>query len=135
MSDLLSPETRERRRGMLWTALGPAIALALEEAEVVEVIVNPDGRLWLERHRAGRADTGVILTPQESERIIRLVASHVRAEASASYPIISLSFPKLASGSKASCRRSRSRRALPSASLQRRRFSCPTTSGHRSPRL
>jgi len=31
MSDLLSPETRERRRNMLRTAMGPAIALALDE--------------------------------------------------------------------------------------------------------
>ena len=94
MSDLLSPETRERRRGMLRTAMGPAIALALEEADVVEVMVNPDGKLWLDRHGTGRADTGVVLTPQESERIIRLVASHVRAEASSSSPIISAELPE-----------------------------------------
>ncbi|MBR0900088.1 P-type conjugative transfer ATPase TrbB [Bradyrhizobium tropiciagri] len=94
MSDLLSPETRERRRGMLRTAMGPAIALALEEPDVVEVMVNPDGKLWLDRHGKGRADTGVALTPQESERIIRLVASHVRAEASGSCPIVSAELPE-----------------------------------------
>src|SRR6516165_6056222 len=94
MSDLLSPETRERRRGMLRTAMGPAIAIALEETDVVEVMVNPDGKLWLDRHGSGRSDTGVILTAQEAERIIRLVASHVRAEASASSPIISAELPE-----------------------------------------
>jgi len=55
MSDLLSSETRERRRGMLRTAMGPAIALALDEPDVVEVLVNPDGRLWLDRHGSGRS--------------------------------------------------------------------------------
>ena len=94
MSDLLSPETRQRRRGMLRTAMGPAIAMALEEADVVEVMVNPDGKLWLDRHGSGRADTGVILTAQEAERIIRLVASHVRAEASAASPIVSAELPE-----------------------------------------
>jgi type IV secretion system protein VirB11 len=94
MSDLLSPETRERRRGMLRTAMGPAIALALEDLDVVEVMVNPDGKLWLDRHSSGRAHTGVVLTAQESERIIRLVASHVRAEASGSSPIISAELPE-----------------------------------------
>ncbi|WP_426413440.1 P-type conjugative transfer ATPase TrbB [Bradyrhizobium ganzhouense] len=79
---------------MLRTAMGPAIALALEEPDVVEVMVNPDGRLWLDRHGTGRADTGVVLTPQESERIIRLVASHVRAEASGSSPIVSAELPE-----------------------------------------
>jgi len=94
MSDLLSSETRQRRRGMLRTAMGPAIAMALEEADVVEVMVNPDGKLWLDRHGSGRADTGVILTAQEAERIIRLVASHVRAEASAASPIVSAELPE-----------------------------------------
>jgi P-type conjugative transfer ATPase TrbB len=94
MSDLLSPETRERRRSMLRTAMGPAIALALEEPEVVEVLVNPDGHLWLDRHGTGRSDTGVVLTPHEAERIIRLVASHVRAEAGASSPIVSAELPE-----------------------------------------
>lgn len=94
MSDLLSSETRERRRGMLRTAMGPAIALALEEPDVVEVLVNPDGRLWLDRHGSGRSDTGVALTPHETERIIRLVASHVRAEAGATSPIVSAELPE-----------------------------------------
>jgi len=79
---------------MLRTAMGPAIAIALEEPDVVEVMVNPDGKLWLDRHGSGRADTGVILTAQEAERIIRLVASHVRAEASAASPIVSAELPE-----------------------------------------
>jgi type IV secretion system protein TrbB len=94
MSDLLSPETRERRRNMLRTAMGPAIALALDEPDVVEVLVNPDGRLWLDRHGSGRADTGVVLTPHEAERIICLVASHGRAEANGSSPIVSAELPE-----------------------------------------
>jgi type IV secretion system protein VirB11 len=79
---------------MLRTAMGPAIALALDEADVVEVMVNPDGRLWLDRHGSGRSDTGVVLTAYEAERIILLVASHVRAEASGSSPIVSAELPE-----------------------------------------
>ena len=94
MSDLLSTETRERRRGMLRTAMGPAIARALDEPDVVEVLVNPNGHLWLDRHTSGRLDTGVVLTPQEAERIIRLVASHIRAEANAGSPIVSAELPE-----------------------------------------
>ncbi len=94
MSDFFSIETRERRRGMLRTAMGAAIAQALDEPDVVEVMVNPDGQLWLDRHGSGRCDTGVVVTPQEAERIIRLVASHVRAEANASFPIVSAELPE-----------------------------------------
>ena len=94
MSDLLSTETRERRRGMLRTAMGPDIARALDEPDVVEVLVNPDGHLWLDRHGSGRTDTGVVLTPAEAERIIRLVASHIRAEANATSPVVSAELPE-----------------------------------------
>ena len=94
MSDLLSTITRERRRNMLRTAMGPAIAQALDEPDVVEVLVNPDGHLWLDRHGSGRAETDVVLTPHEAERIIRLVASHIRAEASSSSPIVSAELPE-----------------------------------------
>ena len=39
----------ERRICMLRTAMGPEIAAALEDPEVVEVLLNPDGSLWLDR--------------------------------------------------------------------------------------
>jgi P-type conjugative transfer ATPase TrbB len=94
MSDLLSSETRERRRSMLRTAIGPAIAKALDDIDVVEVLVNPDGRLWLDRHSSGRSETDVVLMPSETERIIRLVASHIRAEANAATPIVSAELPE-----------------------------------------
>lgn len=94
MSDLLSIETRDRRRNMLRSAMGPAIVQALNEPEVVEILVNPDGCLWLDRHGAGRARVGVVLTPHEVDRIIRLVASYVRLEASPKSPIVSAELPE-----------------------------------------
>ena len=94
MSDLLSIETRGRRRNMLRSAMGPAIVQALDEPEVVEILVNPDGCLWLDRQGAGRARAGVVLTPHEVDRIIRLVASYVRLEASQKCPIVSAELPE-----------------------------------------
>jgi type IV secretion system protein TrbB len=94
VSDLLSIETRERRRNMLRSAMGPAIVQALDEPDVVEILVNPDGCLWLDRHRAGRTRAGVVLTPHEVDRIIRLVASYVRLEASPKCPIVSAELPE-----------------------------------------
>ena len=43
---------------MLRTALGPAIATFLEDPGVVEVMLNPDGRLWIDRLSEGLSDTG-----------------------------------------------------------------------------
>jgi type IV secretion system protein VirB11 len=90
MSEALSAE---RRRAMLRTAMGPTIAAALAEPAVIEIMVNPDGRLWLDRLGEGRTDTGTIFDPAQVERIIRLVASHARTEAHASAPIVSAELP------------------------------------------
>ncbi|PSJ36297.1 P-type conjugative transfer ATPase TrbB [Allosphingosinicella deserti] len=94
MSDF-SPGTAstERRRAMLRTAMGPAIAAALGDPRVVEVMVNPDGALRIDVLGEGRLDTGLRLEPAEVERIIRLVASHARAEVHGERPIVSSELP------------------------------------------
>lgn len=84
---------RDRRRAMLRTAMGPDIALALADAHVIEIMVNPDGALRLDRLGEGRVDTGVRIEPDQVERIIRLVASHARAEIHGDRPIISAELP------------------------------------------
>jgi len=91
-------ESRERRRTMLRTAMGPAIAEALADPLVVEVMVNPDGVLRLDRLGEGRTETKFSLMPAEVERIIRLVASHMRLEAHAGNPIVSAELPSREDG-------------------------------------
>ena len=90
MTETLSAE---RRRAMLRTAMGPTIAEALADPEVIEIMVNPDGLLRLDRLGAGRIDTGTRYDPDKVERIIRLVASHARTEAHANAPIVSAELP------------------------------------------
>jgi type IV secretion system protein TrbB len=93
VSGIDHPEARDRRRAMLATAMGADIAAALADPEVIEIMVNPDGRLRLDRLGEGVVDTGRELDPSAVERIIRLVASHVRAEVHAARPIVSAEFP------------------------------------------
>ena len=93
MSGQAHPETLDRRRTMLRTAMGQDIAAALADPLVIEVMVNPDGALRLDRLGEGRSDTGVRLGVPEVERIIRLVASHVRVEVHAGHPIVSAELP------------------------------------------
>ena len=83
----------DRRRTMLRTALGPAIAAALADPLVLEVMVNPDGALRLDRLGEGRSDTSIRFDPVHVERIVRLVASHVQAEVHAGSPIVSAELP------------------------------------------
>lgn len=93
-SDYGHPESRARRSAMLRTAMGPAIAEALADPAVIEVMVNPDGSLRLDRLGKGRIDTGTRLKPVEVERIIRLVASHIRVEAHEKNPVVSAELPE-----------------------------------------
>ncbi|MES2451924.1 MAG: P-type conjugative transfer ATPase TrbB [Pseudomonadota bacterium] len=78
---------------MLRTAMGPTIAAALADPLVLEVMINPDGALRLDRLGEGRSDTGVRYDPVQIERIIRLVASHARTEVHAGSPIVSAELP------------------------------------------
>ena len=89
----MNATSEDRRRAMLKTAMGPAIGEALGDAAVIEVMLNPDGRLWIDRLGEGRADTGLCILPAEAERIIRLVASHMRAEVHGDNPIVSAELP------------------------------------------
>ncbi len=79
---------------MLRTALGPAIAGFLGDASVVEVMLNPDGRLWIDRLSEGLSDTGERLSAADGERIVRLVAHHVGAEVHAGNPRVSAELPE-----------------------------------------
>ena len=49
----------DRRIRMLRTAMGPVIAAALEDPDVVEIMLNPDRTLWIDRLSSGRAPLGV----------------------------------------------------------------------------
>lgn len=78
---------------MLRTALGADIASFLEDPSVIEVMLNPDGRLWIDRLWEGLSDTGAVLLPADGERIIRLVAHHVGAEVYPGSPRVSAELP------------------------------------------
>jgi type IV secretion system protein TrbB len=83
-----------RAARMLRTALGPAIGLLLEDPTVVEVMLNPDGRLWIDRLKGGLVDTGERLSVGDGERIVRLVAHHVGTEVHAGAPRVSAELPE-----------------------------------------
>ncbi|AFW01344.1 conjugal transfer protein trbB [Gluconobacter oxydans H24] len=73
--------------------MGPAITSHLADPAVVEVMLNPDGRLWIDRLSEGLADTGDTIAPADAERIVRLVAHHVGAEVHEAAPRVSAELP------------------------------------------
>lgn len=78
---------------MLRTAMGPEIAQALADPGAVEVLLNPDGTLWLDRLSSGGAPTGVTLPPADGECTIRMIAAQVRAEVHADKPVLNAKLP------------------------------------------
>ncbi|ASY73854.1 Conjugative transfer protein TrbB (plasmid) [Sinorhizobium fredii CCBAU 83666] len=121
---------------MLRTALGPAIASRLEDPAVVEVMLNPDGQLWIDRLRGGLADTGETLLAAAGERIVRLVAHYVGAEAHPGNPRVSAELPetgdRFEGSASARCRRRHlchpqaGGRCLHARRLRRRRHQDPS---------
>jgi P-type conjugative transfer ATPase TrbB len=83
-----------RGTAMLKSALGPAIAAWLDEPEIAEVMLNADGRLWVDRLDSGMTRTEERLSPMQAERIIRLVAHHVGAEVHRGSPRVSAELPE-----------------------------------------
>jgi type IV secretion system protein VirB11 len=115
---------------MLRTAMGPAIAAALADPRVIEMMVNPDGALRVDILGEGRVDTDVRIEPAQVERIIRLVASHARSEVHADKPIVSAELPPHDDSAgerfEACCRPSAFRPVSRSASLPRASTRCST---------
>lgn len=76
----------------LQDALGEAICQALGDPLVVEIMLNPDGRLFVERLGQGMEGIGA-LEPGAAEIIIGSVAHALQTEADADKPIISGGLP------------------------------------------
>lgn len=72
----------------------PLITAALEDDGIVEIMLNPDGALWVKRRGADRIPAGEKLPTVNAERVIRLVASHVGQECEAGRPIVSVRLPE-----------------------------------------
>lgn len=86
-------EIADRGRRMLRSALGPLIAKWLDDPNVAEVMLNPDGRLWVDRLQGGLAPTSASMSACDAERVVRLTAHHVGAEVHGSRPRVSAELP------------------------------------------
>jgi len=84
---------RARRRSALERALGPAIADALAQADVVEALVNADGAVWLDRVGVGLQDTGARLSASDCEAAIRLLAHEAGETVGADRPMLATILP------------------------------------------
>src|SRR5699024_2536561 len=86
--------SRRRKIDALHDALGPAIRKALHARGVVEVMVNPDGHIWLDKIGEGCFDSGERIGPEEAETTLRLIASSMGKSLTRHNPRISGVLPE-----------------------------------------
>jgi type IV secretion system protein VirB11 len=96
-------ESQARRASALRSALGPLIAL-LDDPRVVEVMLNADGVVWIEKLGEGVLRTPARMSAADAERMLRLeraaahrrlreVASEVLVELNSQHPSLSAKLP------------------------------------------
>ncbi|NCX93413.1 MAG: P-type conjugative transfer ATPase TrbB, partial [Gammaproteobacteria bacterium] len=84
---------KDRYLAMLETAFGEEIITLMNDDQVIEVMLNPDGQLWVERLFEGKRNTGIKIPTTRSENIIKLVASYKNDVASTESPMVSTEIP------------------------------------------
>jgi len=78
---------------MLTSSFGPTIQDLMRDKDVIEIMLNPDGCLWVDRLSTGRSYTGQDMSAADAERIIRIVSSKTNTICNADNPIISAELP------------------------------------------
>lgn len=86
------PESRQRLSASLRSALGPTITAALDDPAVKEIMVNPDGRLYIERMGSPPECMGTV-GPENCELVIGRVAHVLSRVVNIDQPIISGELP------------------------------------------
>lgn len=85
-------ETQQRMKEKLRREAGPVILSALAEEDVIEILLNPDGNLWVERFGDGLRCVSR-LEPSAAESFISTVASYNQTVVNRDNPILECEFP------------------------------------------
>ena len=92
-TQIKTKEKNTRIYDMLLSALGDDIQSYLNDDDVIEIMLNPDVKLWIDRLSQSRQFTGKSIEKEDAERIIRIVSSQVDAICNASHPLVSAELP------------------------------------------
>ena len=73
--------------------LGPVVLKALFDPNVIEILLNADGRIWIESYNSGMSATEASMTPTQAENLIGTVAASLNAVANPQNPIVEGELP------------------------------------------
>ena len=86
-------EQRSRLYQKLKRELGDTVLAALGDPDVIEVMLNPDGRLWVETHSRGLEAIGKVIASLEAESLVGTVASLLGTVVNAAQPLLEGELP------------------------------------------
>ncbi len=85
---------QERRLDeLLRRQLGTRILAAINDPNVTEIIINEDGRVWIESYQKGMHEAGVALSASQVESLIGTVAASLGNVANTAHPIVEGELP------------------------------------------
>jgi type IV secretion system protein VirB11 len=84
---------RQRLQEKLERECGSALMSALRDPSVIEVLLNPDGRLWVDVIGKGMEFTGHTLEPGAAESVLTTCASMLHTTVTRGNPILEGEFP------------------------------------------
>ncbi|WP_333594182.1 P-type conjugative transfer ATPase TrbB [Anaerospora hongkongensis] len=86
-------ESFQRALRTLRHTMGQDILACLENNDVFEFMINPDGKLWVDTFSKGRKDTDVLIKPQLTQQIIYQVADITGQVCTDQHPMLSAELP------------------------------------------
>lgn len=90
---LANEEILRRNMDKLRHELGSVICHALDDKEVIEIMVNPDGYIWLDRLSSGMERTGKKISPERLLAALGTIAAMLRTELNKHFPILEGELP------------------------------------------
>lgn len=87
-------KTTKRHLDMLSTSFGEDIAELLKNPDVIEIMLNPDGKLWAESYDKGKYFTDIVFNPKQSTNIIKLIAAYHQEIADYEHPEVACELPE-----------------------------------------
>jgi type IV secretion system protein TrbB len=84
--------SKSRKYDALKTALAPIMGY-LDDPLVLEIMVNADGKVWIDKFRDGMFFSGIVMLSEEVERIVRLLAAAMNTEVNEKSPSLSAKLP------------------------------------------
>ena len=89
----LHDQAHVRLQEKLRRELGPAVLEALADPGVIEVMLNPDGRLWIDELGVGMRDTGNRISAPQVENLLGTIAATLGCVITPERPILEGELP------------------------------------------